>query len=104
FELIDLGSIRVKGKSRPIPVVALAGEVVAETGMDQDGQAPLLGREAEIEQIERALAEVEDGRGRTLMLSGEPGIGKSRLLREVDDLSRGPGWQLSSAACQFRTA
>jgi DNA-binding CsgD family transcriptional regulator len=43
----------------------------------------LLEREREIAELERALDEAEDGRGRILLIEGPPGIGKSRLLREV---------------------
>jgi DNA-binding NarL/FixJ family response regulator len=43
----------------------------------------LLDREREVAALERALDEVEDGRGRILFIEGPPGIGKSRLLREA---------------------
>src|ERR687895_666796 len=43
----------------------------------------LLDREREVAALERALDEVEDGRGRILFIEGPPGIGKSRLLREL---------------------
>lgn len=43
----------------------------------------LVGREAELEALEGALADVRSGRARTLGLLGEAGIGKSALLREL---------------------
>jgi DNA-binding CsgD family transcriptional regulator len=44
---------------------------------------PMVGRRAELEQVERLLGDVADGRGAVLLVTGEPGIGKSRLIAEV---------------------
>jgi DNA-binding CsgD family transcriptional regulator len=49
--------------------------------------APLLGREAEVELLTSLLGRIENGGG-TLVLRGEPGIGKSRLLAEAAALAR----------------
>jgi tetratricopeptide (TPR) repeat protein len=43
----------------------------------------LVGRTQEIEQLENALAAVQVGAGRCILISGEAGIGKSRLLAEI---------------------
>ncbi len=49
----------------------------------------LVGRRREVEQLEAALSAVADeGRGSTLFLMGEPGVGKSRLAREALDIAR----------------
>src|SRR5215218_561967 len=45
--------------------------------------APLVGRARELEVLERALAAACEGFPRMLALSGEPGIGKTRLLQEL---------------------
>ncbi len=45
-------------------------------------RAPLIGREAELTTLRALWREVEAGAGRTLLLLGEPGAGKSRLLQE----------------------
>jgi DNA-binding CsgD family transcriptional regulator len=44
---------------------------------------PLLGRQAEREAIENLLAAARDGMSGTLLLAGEPGIGKTRLLEHA---------------------
>jgi predicted ATPase/DNA-binding SARP family transcriptional activator len=50
-----------------------------EIGLD----IPLVGRQAELKQLNNALNEATEGRGQTILLEGEPGIGKSRLVQEV---------------------
>ncbi|HEX6583360.1 MAG TPA: ATP-binding protein, partial [Thermoleophilaceae bacterium] len=49
--------------------------------------APLLGREAELEQL-TGLLDAVDRHGAAVVIRGEPGIGKSRLVSEVADLAR----------------
>jgi DNA-binding winged helix-turn-helix (wHTH) protein/tetratricopeptide (TPR) repeat protein len=52
---------------------------------------PLLGREALLERILAAFDEAARGRGRALLLEGEAGVGKTRLLDEIAELARGAG-------------
>ena len=47
------------------------------------GVPPLVGREAELRLLERALEQTEAGRSRAVGITGEPGIGKSRLLGQL---------------------
>ena len=44
---------------------------------------PLVGREHELELLEQLLEETRAGEARFLFISGEPGIGKTRLLAEL---------------------
>jgi DNA-binding NarL/FixJ family response regulator len=46
---------------------------------------PLVGRDDELASLEEVLADLERGRSRAIELVGEPGIGKTRLLRELAD-------------------
>ena len=46
------------------------------------GQAPLVGRQAELRMLDIALREAVAGRGHVIALTGEPGIGKTRLVQE----------------------
>src|SRR5947209_19322723 len=48
--------------------------------MPQDPKNQLLGRNRELETLDRLLRDVRDGRSRVLVLRGEAGIGKSALL------------------------
>src|ERR1041385_2310600 len=43
----------------------------------------LVGRQRELSQLERALADARAGRGRVVLIAGQPGIGKSRLADEA---------------------
>lgn len=47
------------------------------------GEPPLLGRTAELRALDEAYRRARAGRGGAVLLAGEPGIGKSRLLREL---------------------
>ena len=46
--------------------------------------APLVGREEELDLLLRRWRQVCDGQGRVVLIAGEPGIGKSRLLAELE--------------------
>jgi DNA-binding CsgD family transcriptional regulator len=51
----------------------------------------VVGREAELAALGAALAQALDGAGQMVCLTGEPGIGKSRLARELSGQARGRG-------------
>ncbi|TFV43739.1 adenylate/guanylate cyclase domain-containing protein, partial [Bradyrhizobium niftali] len=86
FELAELGLQILKGFPVPVRAWRVVGEGAAESRFEAlhgAGLTPLVGREHEIglllEQWERA----KEGEGQVVLLSGEPGIGKSRLLRAL---------------------
>jgi class 3 adenylate cyclase/predicted ATPase len=86
FELEDLGDIALKGVSRPVGAFRVARATAAATRLDAGagrGLTPLVGRAAELEQLLDAWGETSDRSGRVVLLSGEPGIGKSRLAHEL---------------------
>jgi class 3 adenylate cyclase len=84
FNLEDLGSRTLKGLSRPMQIFRVLGKSAAPTIFQARksayGLTPLVGREREVETIRAAWAEAGEGRGRTLLLRGDAGMGKSRLL------------------------
>ena len=62
----------------------------------------IVGRGAELEQVEAALTALGEGRGACLAVSGEPGIGKTRLLAELRERADGQGrLVLAGAAAEF---
>ena len=87
FELRALGPMTVKGLSAPIDVYEVLG--LASQGrrarLDlavERGLTPLIGRDRPLATFGELFAEVKAGRGQVLFVSGEAGIGKSRLLLE----------------------
>ena len=86
FELDDLGPKRLKGFAEPLAAFRVAGEGGAEDRFEARqaaGLTPLVGREEEISLLLRRWRQATEGEGQVVLLSGEPGIGKSRLVREV---------------------
>ena len=51
----------------------------------QDGLTPLVGREEELGLLQERWEQAKDGAGQVVLLSGEPGIGKSRLVQELKE-------------------
>ncbi|HES57918.1 MAG TPA: hypothetical protein ENO21_00645, partial [Firmicutes bacterium] len=60
---------------------------------------PFVGREREWADLSRMLQQVMDGRGSTLFVAGEPGIGKTRLLEELAGLAAARGVQVLAGGC-----
>ena len=86
FDLKDLGPNRLKGFAEPLAAWWVEGEGQAEGRFEARqtaGLTPLVGRDEEIALLLRRWQQVKDGEGHVVLLSGEPGIGKSRLVREV---------------------
>src|SRR6516165_6924592 len=88
FECHDLGAIEVKGFAEPVH----AYRVVGESGIESRFEAlhgvtltPLVGREEEIDLLRRQWDRAKRGDGRVVLLSGEPGIGKSRLTAALHE-------------------
>jgi class 3 adenylate cyclase len=78
-----LGTQTLKGISHPIPVYHVLGVGVARSRVEvatRRGLTPLVGREQEVGVLLERWAQVQDGQGQVVLLSGEAGIGKSRLL------------------------
>jgi class 3 adenylate cyclase/predicted ATPase len=82
FEYRDLGDIELKGIAGPVSAwQALRPSTVAGRFEALRGSAlsPLVGRDEEIELLLRRWARTKAGDGQVVLVSGEPGIGKSRL-------------------------
>jgi hypothetical protein len=60
---------------------------------------PFVGREAEFEELVAALDEARAGNGHVFFLTGEPGIGKTRLMQELTRLARERGYQVAAGRC-----
>jgi class 3 adenylate cyclase/predicted ATPase len=82
FEYRDLGAVEVKGIAAPM----LAWQVLRPSAVESRFEAlrgsaltPLIGRDEEIDLLLRRWARAKAGDGHVVLVSGEPGIGKSRI-------------------------
>ena len=71
--------------------------------MEVSFQPDLIGREEELEQLLRHLENAEQGKGQTILISGEAGIGKTRLLDELKGIAQQRGFQVLSGSCMFES-
>src|SRR5712691_3025717 len=88
FECQDLGPHSLKGISTPLPlyrVVRASGEQSRFEVAVRTGLTPLVGREEVLGLLRRHLERVKAGAGQVVLLSGEAGIGKSRLVQELKE-------------------
>jgi class 3 adenylate cyclase len=86
FEYRDLGARSLKGFAEPVPVWQVVGESKAAgrfEALHGKRHGPLLGRDEELLQLLACWQEAKKGKGRVVLLRGEPGIGKSRLTRAL---------------------
>jgi class 3 adenylate cyclase/predicted ATPase len=88
FEYRDLGTVELKGISRPSRAWQILGEsAVASRFEALRGSAltPLVGRDEEIDLLLSRWARAKAGDGQVVLISGEPGIGKSRMTAALEE-------------------
>jgi class 3 adenylate cyclase/tetratricopeptide (TPR) repeat protein len=98
--LESVGELVVKGKPEPIRAWRVLDD--AESGSTNPGAAGddvTYGRDAEIAEIDEVLAAVVAGEPTMLALVGEPGVGKSRLLQEMQKRASAAGISWLSTRC-----
>jgi class 3 adenylate cyclase/predicted ATPase len=82
FEYEDLGALEVKGFSKPLRAWRVLRETAVESrfeALHPSALTPIIGRNEEIELLLRRWQRAKTGEGQVVSISGEPGIGKSRL-------------------------
>jgi predicted ATPase len=92
FDCADLGEHRLKGFSEAIRVWRVVGESRAESRFEARhaiGATPLVGREHELALLLDRWERAKDREGQVVLLSGEPGIGKSRIVRSLREALAG---------------
>jgi TOMM system kinase/cyclase fusion protein len=88
FACQPLGTPLLKGLAQPLTVYRVLYESMARSRLEAAGSAgltPLVGREEEIGLLQKRWAQVKEGSGQVVLLSGEAGIGKSRLVQVLKE-------------------
>jgi TOMM system kinase/cyclase fusion protein len=88
FACDDLGPQTLKGIETPVQVYRVLGTSGAQSRLDvvsPCGLTPLVGREAEVALLRERWAQARDGLGQVVLLNGEAGIGKSRLVQILQE-------------------
>jgi predicted ATPase len=92
FAFKDLGPTQIKGVEEPLHIYEVLGVGALRTRLQvaaRRGLTRFVGRQSEMEQLQRALEHAKAGHGQIVGTMGEPGLGKSRLFYEFKLLSVG---------------
>jgi class 3 adenylate cyclase len=88
FECQDLGPQALKGVSTPLAAYRVVRESEAQSRFEvalSTGLTPLVGRELELGLLRERWTQATGGDGQVILLSGEAGIGKSRLVQALKE-------------------
>ena len=102
FELADLGEHELKGIAEPVHawrVVAISAAASRFDAATQGFLTPLVGRELEIGLLLDRWQQAQEGEGQVVLLSGEPGIGKSRVMSTLRERLTAQGAQAVRFQC-----
>jgi class 3 adenylate cyclase/predicted ATPase len=94
FEYLDLGKVEIKGFVEPVAAWQVTGRTAVTSrshALESGNLLPLIGRDEEMELLLRRWERAKSGEGQVVLLSGEAGIGKSRLtVALLEQLAREP--------------
>jgi class 3 adenylate cyclase len=103
FACQSLGIQTLRGLTQPLEVYQVLYESMARSRLEAAGHTgltPLVGREQEVGLLLERWAQVKDGFGQVVLLSGEAGIGKSRLVQVLkEQVAAGPQAWLTPCQC-----
>ncbi len=94
FHCADLGPQELKGVSGPVRVYEVSGETGAQSHPEAalgGSLTALIGRDREVDVLRERWEQARSGHGQVVLLAGEAGLGKSRLLRELKERIAGAG-------------
>jgi class 3 adenylate cyclase/predicted ATPase len=92
FAYRDLGAVEVKGLALPVPAWQVLGPSAVASRFEAlrgSTLSPLVGRGEEIDLLLRRWARAKAGDGQVVLISGDPGLGKSRITVELAERLRG---------------
>lgn len=96
FDATPLGPRELKGVSEPIQIYAVEGQTTQRRRQRQLQRPAFVGRDREVAQLTAIAGEVRAGAARFVAVVGEPGMGKSRL---VDDVQAQLGMRVEVVTC-----
>ena len=101
FAIASLGEHQVKGIIEPLIVYAIDGLAAVGGGdaVPSRATSPFVGRDNDHRVLGAALSSASAGMGATIVISGEPGIGKSRLAFATASSARSLGFRTVSVKC-----
>ncbi|MBV8838009.1 MAG: AAA family ATPase, partial [Alphaproteobacteria bacterium] len=102
FDVRAMGQVGLKGFPEPIEAFEVQGEQITENRFDslRAGELTgLVGRQEELDILLRRWRQAREGQGRVVLICGEPGIGKSRLLAELVDRLSGEAIRVLRLFC-----
>jgi hypothetical protein len=88
FDCQDMGAQTLRGVSEPVHVYRVLQDSGARGRLDvavTRGLTPLVGREQEVSFLLERWNQVKDGQGHVVLLTGDAGIGKSRLVQVLKE-------------------
>src|SRR6516162_5906884 len=95
--------VHIKGANEPITAYRLLG-IGDRHRATARAESSLVGRRWELSAVEGLLDRAIEGHGAVVGVVGSPGIGKSRLVREVSAMAGSPGVQVFTAFCESHTS
>ena len=95
-------SVRIKGADEGVPVCRLLG--MREDRTVRRAESNLVGRRWEMAAVEGVLDRAIDGHGAVVGVVGPPGIGKSRLVRELSAIASARGVEVFTTSCESHTS
>ena len=95
----ELEWVRIKGAEEPVPARRLLGMADGHRAVGR-AESNLVGRRWEMAAVEGLLDRAIDGHGAVVGVVGSPGIGKSRLVREVTAMAAARGVEVFTAFCE----
>ncbi len=94
FNCQTLGQKKIKGVAQPVELFRVKGATLSRSAIDAAGPAgltPLTGRDHEMSLLKERWEQAQEGMGQVVLLIGEPGLGKSRLVYTLKQHVHGQG-------------
>ncbi len=100
-ESTSLGPRKLKGVTQPVEVFlvkSVGDHLSAMEAAEHAGFTPLLGRDLEVSLLKDRWEQAQEGVGQVVLISGEPGLGKSRLVHTIKQFVRGQAGETGRSA------